>query len=120
MAKKIQANTPLKITGGKPVSDAFLNSFFKVFSMKNIQSFESLYNELEPKLKFLKIKSEDFMQQIKESYTRYQKYKNMDSFTPMDSKAEKYVINYMRKAIDEIYKVAKKGKSKINNGDGIL
>lgn len=120
MAKKIQANTPLKIAGGKPASDAFLNTFFKVFSMSNIQAFESLYSELESKLKFLKIDGPSFMEQIRDSYTRYQKYKNLDSFTPMDSKAEKYVVSYMRKTINEVYKVAKKGKNKINNGEGLL
>jgi len=108
--EKITTTSPLKITGGKPASDAFLNTFFKVFSFENIQVFEDLYIELEPKLKKINIDGPKLMEQIRDAYTRYQKFKDLDTFTPMDHKAEKYVVNFIRKTVTDVYNAASKVK----------
>ena len=102
------SNKPLKITGGKPLSEAFLNSFFLVFSAEQVQEFERIFLDLEPKLKALKIDGEEFMKQIRDAYKRYQEYKGIDSFVPMDKKGLKYVEDFIRKAIDSTYSGIKK------------
>ena len=107
---KSNSGKPLKIAGNKPITEAFLNNFFKVFSAEQMYSFEKLYNELEPKLKFINIDGEAFMTQIRDAYKRYQDYKNLDSFTPMDKKGMKYVIQFIRKAVDQTYDGIKKGE----------
>ncbi|MDH5717796.1 MAG: hypothetical protein OEZ22_09170 [Spirochaetia bacterium] len=97
----------LKITGGRPVNEAFLNKFFKVFSTEDIYHFEALYIELQDKIKAIGINVEQFMAQIKDSYTRYQAYKNLDPFLPMDKKALKYVEKFIRESINKTYLAVK-------------
>ena len=102
--KKALSDKPMKIANGRPLSEAFLNTFFKVFSIKQMHSFEKLFIELEPKLKRINMNGEEFMKRVKDSYQRYQEFKKIDPFTPMDSKGEKYVSKFMREAIDTTYK----------------
>lgn len=110
--KKSKGNDkrPLKIAGNRPVSEAYLNAFFKVFSVDQIYFFEELYNELSPKLSKLGINGEQFMEQIKDAYTRYQEHRNIDAFSPMDKKGQKYVEDFMRKSIDQVYAALTKTK----------
>ncbi|MDH5719468.1 MAG: hypothetical protein OEZ13_02490 [Spirochaetia bacterium] len=102
---------PLKITGGQPLNEAFINKFFKVFSAEDLYNFENIYNDLESKLKKINVDPEKFMNQIREAYSRYQEYKELDPFFPMDKKAMKYVDKFIRKAVNDTYEsIIKKGK----------
>ncbi len=104
---------PLKIAGGRPISEAYLNVFFKVFSADQIYFFEALYHELSPKLHAMGMSGEQFMEKIKDAYTRFQESRNIDPFTPMDKKGQKYVEDFLRKSIDQVYEmIVKTGKAK--------
>lgn len=102
-AKKKTDDKPLAITGGKPLSEAFLNNFFKVFSADQIYAFDELFKELQPKLKALNITGEEFMKQIRDAYSRFQEHKDLDPFYPMDKKGQKYVEKFMRESIESVY-----------------
>ena len=78
--------TGLNITGGKPLTEAYLNTFFKLFNAEQVMFFEELYVELKSDLDKLNITGEMFMKYAKEAYMRYQTYKKLDAFQPMDKK----------------------------------
>ena len=92
----------LKIAGDKPMSEAFQNTFFKVFSVEQLENFDKLYRELESKIIRMGMNSDGFMKMVRDSYMRYQEYKNIDPFTPMDKKGFKYVEGFIRKSIEEV------------------
>ncbi|RME91887.1 MAG: hypothetical protein D6767_04300 [Candidatus Hydrogenedentota bacterium] len=104
------AKRPLHIAGGKPMSEAFLNVYFKVFSAEQLLRFEDLFLSNKKKLDELGISGEKFMEMIRESYERYQKFKKLDPFTPMDKKGEKYVRNYLQETIDKVHKNVQKAR----------
>ncbi|MCB1148095.1 MAG: hypothetical protein KDK38_14940 [Leptospiraceae bacterium] len=101
---------PLKINHGKPLSEAFLNNFFKVFSADQILEFEEFFSNSEAKLKAIGIGPDEFMKHVRDSYTRYQDHKGLDSFMPMDSKGLKYVLEFLSKSFDTIYEAKKSGR----------
>lgn len=102
-SNKNMKNKNLKVAGDRPMSEAFLNNFFKVFSAEQIYYFEDLYNELEPKLKRIGMSGEEFMKQVRDAYARYQEHKNLDPFTPMDKKARNYVSDFLTNSINNVY-----------------
>lgn len=106
------SNRKLKINGDKPLSDAFLNAFFKVFSADQVIKFDDLFRENEEKLKAIGMDGADFMKHIRDSYTRYQDHKGLDSFYPMDTKGYKYVHEFMQKTIDSVYEAKTSGRLK--------
>jgi len=102
-------NKKLKITNGHPLSDAFLNNYFQLFSVAHLMEFEKIYGKFEQKLNTIGMPPDSFMNLIKDTYTRYQEYKKIDAFSPMDSKGLKYVTDYIKKTVDKVYdSVAKK------------
>ena len=86
------------------MSNAFVNSFYKVFSVDQLYMFEDLFNELEPKLKAINMSPNDYITHLRDSYKRYQEYKGLDPFYPMDKKGFKYVEQYLRKAVESTYR----------------
>lgn len=114
MAKEqsLDPKTPLKINGGRPVSEAYLNNFFRVFSVEHILGFEKLYRELEEKIKAINMTPEDFMKQVNDAYRRYQEARNLDQFMPMDKKSFQYVENFMRTSIEKVYNMIQQQKAK--------
>ena len=89
------------VAGNKSIKNAYLNIFFNLLSTEQIIFFEKLYLEQKDKLERLKITSEDFMKYVRDSYSRYQEYKQIDAFQPMDKKGQKYVKNSLLKTIKE-------------------
>ena len=85
----------LKITNGNPLTEAFLNNYFQLFSVDFLLEFEKIYNKLEHKLKAIGMDPDAFMSQIKDTYNRFQEYKQLDAFTPIDKKGFKYVKDYV-------------------------
>ncbi len=100
-------NLSLEIAGNKPMTEAFLNSFFNVFTPEQILYFEKLYKELKPKLEVLKIDGPKFMEYVRDAYSRYQEYKKLDPFYPMDKKGQKYVENFIRESVERAYQGVK-------------
>ena len=94
----------LHVTGGKPLSSAYLNNFFNLFSIEQILRFEELYLELKDDLDSLCLSGEMFMQNAREAYIRYQDYKQIDSFEPMNDKALEYVEDSLRRIVKEAAK----------------
>ncbi len=94
--------TPLNISGGVPISQAFLNKYFLLFSPKQIMFFENLYLELVEDIKAMSMNGEQYFEEVYNSYVRYQKYNSLGSFTPMDEKAKKYVEKFIRKTFMNI------------------
>lgn len=105
-------NRSLQITGSRPLSEAFLNSYFRMLSAEQMFAFEDLFIELSPKLKAVGMNSEEFMNHIRQSYQRYQEHKRLDPFLPMDKKAQKYVEDFMRESVDKMYDAFMKSKRK--------
>ena len=95
---------PLHVTGGKPVSSAYLNTFFNLFSTEQVLRLEELYLELKDDLDFLCLSGEMFMQNARDAYIRYQDYKQIDSFEPMSDKALEYVEDSLRRIVKEAAK----------------
>ncbi|MCS6984033.1 MAG: hypothetical protein NZM25_02755 [Leptospiraceae bacterium] len=114
MAKEIHIDpkTPLKINNGRPVSEAYLNTFFRVFSVEHVLGFERLYRELEDKIQAINMTPEDFMKQVNDAYRRYQDSKNLDHFYPMDKKGFQYVENFMRVSIEKVYNMIQQQKAR--------
>ena len=98
---KIPRDTPLNVTGGKPITDSYVNAFFKLFSPDQILAFEELYLELKPDTDRLHMTGEIFMRHAKDAYVRYQEYKELDAFQPMDDKGFMYVEESLRKIIKQ-------------------
>ncbi len=104
----IDPNKPLKINEGRPASEAFLNSFFRVFSLEQLLAFEALFLEFEEKIKQINMTPEMFMKQVNDAYKRYQDLKGLDHFQPMDKKGFEYVENFMRTSIEKVYNMTQK------------
>ena len=97
----------LNVTGNKPINKAYLNTLYSLFSVEQVISLENLYLELKEKLDKLNITGEGFMKYAKDSYKRYQEYKKIDAFQPMDKKAQEYVENFLRKTIKNALNASK-------------
>ena len=75
-----------------------------MFSIEQILRFEELYLELKDDLDSLCLSGEMFMQNAREAYIRYQDYKQIDSFEPMNDKALEYVEDSLRRIVKEAAK----------------
>ena len=95
----ISKDTPLNVIGGKPINNAYVNTFFQLFSIDYIFAFERLYLELKDQTDQLYMSGEMFMRHAKDAYIRYQEYKKLDAFQPMDNKGFEYVERSLRKVI---------------------
>lgn len=105
------AKKPLHIAGGKPMSEAFLNVYFQVFSADQLLQFEKLYIKHQARCEKLGISGEEFMKMVRDAYSRYQELKKLDPFTPMDKKGEKYVIKFMEDTINTVYSKIEKNRA---------
>ena len=100
----------LNVTGHRPLSNSYLNTFYRLFSKEQIMFFEGLYLDLKDKLDRLNITGEEFMKYAKDAYQRYQTYKKIDPLHPMDKKAQKYVTKFLRKTVEAAFNDSKKVK----------
>ncbi len=100
----LSEDSPLNITGGKPITDSYINAFFQLFSVEQIFSFEELYLELRKDIDSLYMSGEIFMRHAKDAYIRYQEYKELDAFQPMDEKGFAYVEASLRRMIKQTVK----------------
>ena len=114
MSEKLlyEPKVSLKIAGGRPVSEVFLNQFFGTLSLSQIHRFEKLYRDLESEINLINMDSQSFLDQIKNAYKRFQENRALDAFSPMDEKGFRYVHNFLRKSINEIAEKVKKEQMK--------
>ena len=103
----LSQDAPLNVTGGKPITNSYVNAFFKLFSVEQIFAFEKLYLELKHDTDSLYMSGDMFMRHAKDAYVRYQEYKELDAFQPMDDKGFTYVEESLRKIIKQAVKERK-------------